>query len=114
MASSARTARPSVPLTPDAAEDMWRGIAARSLQSADGYVAWMRELGFTDVLVEDLTPEWAVVLAERQKMYVALMDEARRAGAPAGDTAFAESYVRFVEHVKAGRLGGVRVSGAKA
>lgn len=43
----------------------------------------MRELGFTDVLVENLTPEWAVVLAERQKMYVALMDEARRAGAPA-------------------------------
>lgn len=101
------------PLEPDVAEDMWRGIAARSLQSADGYVAWMRELGFTDVLVEDLTPEWAVVLAERQKMYVALMDEARRAGAPAGDTAFAESYVRFVGHVKAGRLGGVRVSGVR-
>jgi len=101
------------PLTPDVAQDMWRGIAARTLQSADGYVAWMRELGFTDVLVENLTPEWAVVLAERQKMYVALMDEARRAGAPAGDTAFAESYVRFVEHVKAGRLGGVRVSGVR-
>jgi len=65
------------------------------------------------VLVDDLTPEWAVVLAERQKMYVALMDEARRAGAPAGDTAFAESYVRFVEHVKAGWLGGVRASGVR-
>ena len=102
------------PLPPEVAQDMWTGIAARSLQSADGYVAWMQEVGFADVLVDDLTPEWAVVLAERQKMYVALMDEARRAGAPAGDTAFAESYVRFVELVKAGRLGGVRVSGRKA
>jgi SAM-dependent methyltransferase len=102
------------PLPPEVAQDMWTGIAARTLQSGDGYVAWLQELGFTDVLVEDLTPEWAVVLAERQKMYVALMDEATRAGAPAGDTAFAESYVRFVGHVKAGRLGGVRVSGRKA
>ncbi len=102
------------PLPPEVAQDMWTGIAARTLQSADGYVAWMQEVGFADVLVDDLTPEWAVVLAERQKMYVALMDEARRAGAPAGDTAFAESYVRFVELVKAGRLGGVRVSGRKA
>jgi ubiquinone/menaquinone biosynthesis C-methylase UbiE len=102
-----------VPLAPDVAEDMWTGIAARTLQSGDGYVAWLEELGFSDVLVEDLTPEWAVVLAERQKMYAALMEEAKRAGAPAGDTAFAESYVRFVEHVKAGRLGGVRVSGVR-
>lgn len=101
------------PLAPDVAQDMWNGIAARTLQSADGYVTWMRELGFDDVQVEDLTPEWTVVLAERQKMYVALMDEAKRTGAPAGDTAFAESYVRFVEHVKVGRLGGVRVSGGK-
>lgn len=102
------------PLPPEVAQDMWTGIAARTLQSGDGYVAWLQELGFTDVLVEDLTPEWVVVLAERQKMYVALMDEAKRAGAPAGDTAFAESYVRFVGHVKAGRLGGVRVSAGKA
>jgi sarcosine/dimethylglycine N-methyltransferase len=101
------------PLAPDVADDMWTGIAARTLQSAASYVAWLEELGFTNVLVEDLTPEWAVVLAERQKMYVALMEEAKRAGAPAGDTAFAESYVRFVEHVRAGRLGGVRVSGVR-
>lgn len=101
------------PLEPQAAQDMWNGIAARTLQSADGYVAEMQKVGFSDVTVEDLTPEWAVVLAERQKMFVALMEEAKAAGAPAGDTAFAESYIRFVGHVQAGRLGGVRVSALK-
>lgn len=64
--------------------------------------------------VDDLTREWGVILAERLAMYRTLRAEAERAGTPPGHDAFHESYVRFVELVQAGGLGGARFTAEKS
>ena len=60
-----------------------------------------------------LTPEWAVILRERLSMYETLRGEAQAAATPAGHDAFYASYVRFVELMGNGGLGGARFSGRK-
>jgi ubiquinone/menaquinone biosynthesis C-methylase UbiE len=57
------------PLSPDEAETMWRGIAARTLQSAESYRALLHGAGFVIRSVEDLTEEWGVILEQRFAMY---------------------------------------------
>ncbi len=96
------------PLSADEAEDMWRGIAAQTLQSIDGYRAFLVQAGFRVVSTEDLTELWGTVLEERLAMYQKLRGETQRAGTPSGDEAFYQSYVRLVAHVKARVLGGGR------
>jgi hypothetical protein len=64
--------------------------------------------------MEDLTPEWGVILAERLAMYRKLREEAERAGTPQGHDAFHESYVRFVALVQEGALGGARFTAEKS
>lgn len=95
-------------LTADEEEALWRGIAARTLNTSDRYRELLAEAGFADVAHEDLTADWAVILAERLEMYRRLRDETRAAGAASGDDAFYETYARFVALVQAGRLGGGR------
>jgi sarcosine/dimethylglycine N-methyltransferase len=46
-------------------------------------------------------------------MYRKLREEAEKAGTPAGDDAFYESYVRFVDLVNDATLGGGRFAGQK-
>jgi hypothetical protein len=46
-------------------------------------------------------------------MYRKLREEALRAGTPQGHDAFHESYVRFVELVRSGELGGARFTAEK-
>jgi ubiquinone/menaquinone biosynthesis C-methylase UbiE len=94
-------------------ESLWRGIAAQSIQSFDGYAALLREAGFRDVACEDLTGPWGEILAQRLAMYRRLRGEAQRAGTPSGDDAFYDSYVRLVDLVQARRLGGARFVATK-
>ncbi|MBV8835640.1 MAG: methyltransferase domain-containing protein [Alphaproteobacteria bacterium] len=103
----------NAPLGAEDADLLWRGMAAQRLQSIAGYHALLQAAGFTLLAVDDLSRDWAVILAERLKMYQALRAEAARAGTPQGHDAFHESYVRFVALVQEGVLGGARFTAAK-
>jgi ubiquinone/menaquinone biosynthesis C-methylase UbiE len=105
---------PEAPLSQADADLMWRGMAAQALQSVAGYRVLLERAGFRIVSVDDLTIEWGTILAERLAMYRRLREEAERAGTPAGHDAFHESYVRFVELVQSGELGGARFTAEKS
>ena len=94
-------------------ESMWRGIAAQSLQSFDSYAQMLREIGFRNVAVEDLTADWGGILAERFAMYRKLREETTRLGTPSGDEAFYRSYARLVALVQERTLGGGRFTAEK-
>ena len=87
---------------------LWEGIAAQALQSFDGYRGLLQQAGFKDIEVEDVTADWAEILAQRFRMYCELREETRRAGLPSGNDAFYDSYRRLVSLVQAGTLGGGR------
>lgn len=105
---------PAAPLSEADADLMWRGMAAQNLQSVPSYRALLEAAGFRIVSVDDLTRAWGVILAERLAMYRKLRTEAERAGTPPGHEAFHESYVRFVELVQSGELGGARFTAEKS
>lgn len=87
---------------------LWQGLAAQNLQSIKGYGALLADAGFTVEQCEDLTDEWAVILAQRFEMYKALRTETSQAGLPQGEDDFYSAYVRLVDLVRAGDLGGGR------
>ncbi len=95
------------------AESMWRGIAARSVQSFASYPEMLREIGFRAVAIEDLTADWGSILEERFAMYRKLREENLKQGTPAGDEAFYTSYARLVALVQEGTLGGGRFTAEK-
>jgi ubiquinone/menaquinone biosynthesis C-methylase UbiE len=95
------------------AASMWRGIAAQSVQSFAGYRGMMDEIGFRDIVVEDLTAQWGDILEERFAMYRSLREETLRLGTPSGDEDFYRSYARLVALVQQGTLGGGRFTGRK-
>jgi sarcosine/dimethylglycine N-methyltransferase len=101
---------------PLSAEDkalMWQGMAVTDLFALEEYAALVEAAGFVMDSVEDLTRDWAVILMERLAMYRRLRAEAERAGTPAGHNAFYASYVRLVDLVSEGALGGGRFVGRK-
>ena len=101
------------PLTAADVESMWRGIAAQSVQSFSGYQDMLRDIGFSKVSSEDLTPEWGDILEERFRMYRALREETLKIGTPSGDEDFYRSYARLVALVQARTLGGGRFTAEK-
>jgi cyclopropane fatty-acyl-phospholipid synthase-like methyltransferase len=101
------------PLSAEDAELMWQGMAAASLHSLDSHADMLRRAGFEVTSIEDLTAEWAAILKQRLAMYQKLRGEAEAAGTPAGHDAFYRSYVRFVELVQSGDLGGGRFAAMK-
>ena len=92
---------------------MWRGMAAVSLHSLEDYRRLLSDGGFAASSAEDLTAAWGEILRERLAMYRKLRGEAEAAGTPAGHDAFYESYVRFVDLVSAGEMGGGRFAAVK-
>lgn len=101
------------PLTADQADLLWRGLGAQTLQSIDSYRNLLETAGFTAVAADDLTRDWAVILAERRAMYTQLRAETQAAGMPAGDEDFYQAYVLLVDSVQAGVLGGARLTAVK-
>lgn len=99
----------------DAADSasMWRGIAAQSVQSFVSYPQMLREIGFRNITVEDLSADWAGILEERFAMYRKLREETARLGTPTGDEEFYRSYARLVALVQEGTLGGGRFTAEK-
>ena len=99
----------------DAADSasMWRGIAAQSVQSFVGYPQMLREIGFRNVAVEDLTADWGEILEERFAMYRKLREETARLGMPSGNDDFYRSYARLVTLVQERTLGGGRFTAEK-
>ena len=91
-----------------------RGLMFHSCVSSTDYVAAFGDAGFDDVRLTDLSAEWADILKDRLRMYIALRRETAAAGAPQGDEWFHRAYPRFVELVAAGGIGGAMVSGRKS
>jgi ubiquinone/menaquinone biosynthesis C-methylase UbiE len=101
------------PLSATDRELMWQGMAVTELYTLPAYAELVRNAGFAFTSVEDLTGEWGAILTQRLAMYRKLREETLAAGTPAGHDAFYESYVRFVDLVNAGHLGGGRFVGEK-
>ena len=101
------------PLDSADAEVLWQGLAAQTLQSIPGYESLIAKVGFEVRSSEDLTGEWAGILERRFEMYRALREETADAGLPTGEDAFYRAYVRLVDLVKAGVLGGGRFAARK-
>lgn len=95
------------------ADILWQGLAAQTLKSIPEYEALLTGAGFTVEGAEDLTRDWAHILEARFSMYQALRAETSKAGLPEGEDAFYRAYVRLVELVQAGRLGGGRFTARK-
>jgi sarcosine/dimethylglycine N-methyltransferase len=93
---------------------MWQGMAVAALHDLPTYAELVREAGFAVSSVEDLSREWSEILTHRLAMYRKLREEAQAAGTAAGHDAFYESYVRFVDLVNEGVLGGGRFAGQKS
>lgn len=93
---------------------MWQGMAVADLYDLPTYAKLVREAGFVVSSVENLSREWSEILNDRLAMYRKLREETRAAGTPAGHDAFYESYVRFVDLVNEGVLGGGRFAGQKS
>jgi sarcosine/dimethylglycine N-methyltransferase len=102
------------PLSEPDRDLMWRGMAMASLHSLRGYQALLQEAGFTAIAMEDLTADWGEILRQRLAMYRKLRGEAEAAGTPSGHDAFYDSYVRFVDLVSVGEMGGGRYGAQKA
>ncbi|MFA6266566.1 MAG: methyltransferase domain-containing protein [Pseudolabrys sp.] len=101
------------PLAPVDAELMWAGMAATNLYDIPAYTKLIEAAGFTVTAVDDLTADWAGILKVRLAMYRKLRGETLAAGTASGHDAFYESYVRFVELVSEGLLGGARFAAVK-
>jgi ubiquinone/menaquinone biosynthesis C-methylase UbiE len=101
------------PLTAADRELMWQGMAVTELYTLPAYADLVRDAGFAVTSAEDLTAEWGAILTQRLAMYRKLREETLAAGTPAGNDAFYESYVRFVDLVNAAQLGGGRFTGEK-
>ena len=101
------------PLENEDTEILWQGLAAQTLQSIPGYETLIAQAGFETQSSEDLTGEWAGILERRFEMYRALREETAGAGLPGGEDAFYRAYVRLVDLVKAGVLGGGRFAARK-
>lgn len=100
-------------LSADDAQLMWDGMAVQKLYSIAQQAELLREAGFVLVATEDLSAAWGEILKVRLAMYQKLRGETEKAGTSAGHDAFYRSYVRFVELVLDGGLGGARLVAQK-
>ena len=89
------------------------GMAAATLINIDRHAELLRGAGFEIEAIEDETDRWAIILAERVRVYQKLRGEAEQAGAPAGHGDFYKSYVLFVSLVQQKIMGGPRFAAVK-
>jgi sarcosine/dimethylglycine N-methyltransferase len=101
------------PLAAADAQLMWEGMAIQPLRSIPEYRTLVESVGFRVISATDLTEEWGPILKERLAMYQLLREEARQAGTPMGHDAFHKSYIRFVDLIQEGKMGGIRMVASK-
>jgi sarcosine/dimethylglycine N-methyltransferase len=101
------------PLSADDVNLLWEGLAAQALESPQSYRELLTDIGFRIRSIEELIPQWAVLLRARLDMYQKLRKEAEAAGTPSGHDAFYKSYVRLVDLMQKHVLGGVRIVAEK-
>ena len=101
------------PLSAGDAQLMWDGMAIQPLRSIPDYRRLVEGAGFEINSATDLTDKWGPILKERLAMYQRLREEAKQAGTPMGHDAFHKSYIRFVELIQQGKMGGVRIVASK-
>ena len=89
------------------------GMAAAALINIDRHAELLRGAGFEIEAIEDESDSWAIILAERLRMYQSLRGEAEQAGTPAGHDDFFKSYVLFVSLVQQKIMGGARFAAVK-
>jgi sarcosine/dimethylglycine N-methyltransferase len=95
-------------LSPGERQRLERAFAADGLVTGDEYGRALERAGFTDVSIEDLTPEWAAILPARLEMYRSLRAETvARFGQEHYDE-YHRNYALFVQLVEARKLGGCR------
>jgi sarcosine/dimethylglycine N-methyltransferase len=100
-------------LSADDAQLMWDGMAVQKLSSIAQQAEMLRAAGFTVLATENLSAAWGEILKVRLAMYQKLRGETEKAGTSTGHDAFYRSYVRFVELVLDGGLGGARLVAQK-
>ena len=94
-------------------EQLWRWMAATTLQTLEGYRALLGRAGFGAVGAEDVSDEWRPILRERLRMFRAMRADTV---ARLGETRFEEYdrlYAFFVGLIEAGKLGGGRFTATR-
>lgn len=92
---------------------MWKGIAARSVQSINQYLALLKAAGFAEVRIVNLSAMWVPILRERLAMYRRLREEACIRTGVDSHAEYVAFYEAFVGLVEKGALGGARFAGTK-
>jgi ubiquinone/menaquinone biosynthesis C-methylase UbiE len=100
-------------LEPSERERLRSTFAASGLSTVDGYRSALRDCGFGEVAVDDLSAQWVGVLRERLEMYRSLRDDTIARFGAAHYEAYADNYAFFVGLIEAGRLGGARLTSAR-
>ena len=94
-------------------EQLWRWMAATTLQSLGGYQTLLGRAGFRAVEAEDVSGEWRVIVRNRLAMFRAMH---RDTTATLGEARYAEYdqlYTFFVGLIEAGKLGGGRFAASR-
>lgn len=94
-------------------EQLWRWMAATTLQGLDGYRTLLGRAGFRGVEAEDVSAEWRVILRGRLAMFRAMR---RDTIAMLGEARYAEYdqlYTFFVGLIEQGKLGGGRFAASR-
>jgi ubiquinone/menaquinone biosynthesis C-methylase UbiE len=94
-------------------EQLWRWMAATTLQALDGYRALLGRAGFRAVEAEDVTDEWRAVLRGRLALFRALRPHTVAALGQARYDEYDQLYAFFVGLVEAGKLGGGRLTATR-
>jgi SAM-dependent methyltransferase len=104
----------ATPELTDADRDLlWTGIAGQTLQSVNQYLALLREAGFAEMRITNLSALWAPVLRERLDMYRTLRADALKAEGRDVHADYVRFYESFVALVEKFALGGARFVATK-
>jgi ubiquinone/menaquinone biosynthesis C-methylase UbiE len=89
-------------------------MSAVTVQTIDGYRAFLTRAGFAGLDVEDLSAEWVHLLRLRHRLYRSLRADTVARFGEARYAEYDRLYGFFVGLVEAGKLGGARFSGTAA
>jgi sarcosine/dimethylglycine N-methyltransferase len=94
-------------------EQLWRWMAATTLQGIDGYRTLLGRAGFRAVEAEDVSAEWRVILGGRLAMFRATRGDTVATLGEARYEEYHQLYAFFVGLVEDGKLGGGRFTATR-